>query len=180
MAVETLPLPNIWTKTSRSMDGYIKWLGGAEDLDDRYDVEVEYGCVDGSQFDTDKDGLGDEIYLRTSCLWRKVWSPVDALPSCVVTHCVDPFPIPGDTNLEEITTNWTKINEKKEYRCKGWEGDKPTRFWEKDRSKSTFEMLCLEDGTFEFENIRENWPTCLEGILIILTKVFIIIYFRRY
>ena len=40
---------------------------------------------------------------------------------------------------------------------------KHTMYWESDRSKSTFEMDCLEDGTFDFINERPNWPTCVEG-----------------
>lgn len=37
-------------------------------------------------------------------------------------------------------------------------------FWETDRTKSTFSILCKEDGTYEFENKRENWPTCVSDI----------------
>ena len=36
-------------------------------------------------------------------------------------------------------------------------------FWESDRTKSTFSMLCKPDGTFDFNGARESWPTCLTG-----------------
>ncbi len=39
-----------------------------------------------------------------------------------------------------------------------------TMFWESDRSKSTFSMKCKPDGTFDFVNERENWPTYLADI----------------
>ena len=56
------------------------------------------------------------------------------------------------------------MGSKKEYRCQGMKSDGThTRFWESDRTKSTFDMLCLPDGTFQFEDKRSNWPTCLEG-----------------
>ena len=34
----------------------------------------------------------------------------------------------------------------------------PTRFWESDRSKSTFNIACQADGTFDFDNSTESWP----------------------
>ena len=33
-----------------------------------------------------------------------------------------------------------------------------TRYWETDRSRSTFSILCLPDGTFDFANSSESWP----------------------
>ena len=34
----------------------------------------------------------------------------------------------------------------------------PTRFWESDRSKSTFSIACQADGAFDFDNSTESWP----------------------
>ena len=42
-----------------------------------------------------------------------------------------------------------------------------TKFFETDRSLSSFTMMCQPDGSFKFENVRSKWPTCLEGIEII-------------
>ena len=39
-----------------------------------------------------------------------------------------------------------------------------TRFWETDRTKSTFSIPCLPDGTFNFVDAPESWPICLEDI----------------
>ena len=39
-----------------------------------------------------------------------------------------------------------------------------TMYWESDRSKSTFSMMCKQDGTYDFVNVRDNWPTCLGDI----------------
>lgn len=33
-----------------------------------------------------------------------------------------------------------------------------TRYWESDRSRSTFSIPCLPDGTFDFVNSTESWP----------------------
>ena len=152
------------------VNGSIEWLNRQE-YDDTYNSYVEYGCVNGSQFDTDSDGLGDEVTVTIRCQWSQVWAPYPQLPECKITHCVDPFPIPEDTFLEELTSNWTRINEHKEYQCQGKMDGIHTRFWESDRSLSTFSMLCKEDGTFDFVNIRDNWPTCLEGMnQYVLTK----------
>jgi hypothetical protein len=64
-----------------------------------YNTYVEYTCVNGSQFDTNKDGKGDTIAVQIRCLWNKTWSPWPVLPPCVITHCVNPFPIPANSNL---------------------------------------------------------------------------------
>ena len=102
--------------------------------------------------------------------WRKAWSPWPTLPPCVITHCVDPFPIPEDSDLEEAQPNWitwTPINTEKLYQCTGsyMEGAQRihTKFFESDRSLSSFTMMCKSDGSFQFENVRSQWPTCLEG-----------------
>jgi hypothetical protein len=82
----------------------------------------------------------------------------------VVTHCIQPFSIPEDSFLEELTSAWTEVGKHKQYRCQKMKQDGThTMFWESDRSKSTFQMKCLPDGSFQFEDQRENWPTCLEG-----------------
>mgnify|MGYP003322331889 CR=1 FL=1 len=140
-------------------DGAITWLNNATNQD-TYGTTVEYKCADGSQFDTTSNGQGDTPTIRTRCQWDKTWSAPASLPSCYVTHCIHPYPIPEDTFLQEITSAWTLVNQKKQYECKGKIGGVHTRFWEADRSKSTFEILCLPDGTFAFDNERESWPTC--------------------
>ena len=145
-------------------DGSITWISPANELQDTYDTWVEYKCADGSQFDTDSTREGLAISLRTRCQWNKEWAPYSSLPPCVVTHCVQPFVIPEDSFLEEITSDWTEVGAKKEYRCQGMRADGThTRFFESDRTKSSFEMLCLPDGSYKFVDKRENWPTCLEG-----------------
>ena len=132
--------------------------------DDSYESRVAYQCVNGSEFDTTGDGKGDSVSIMISCRWNKTWDPWPSLPPCYITDCISPFPIPEDAFLEEVTSNWTRVNNSKEYSCQGMTEDStPTRYWESDRSKSTFSMFCLPDGNFEFKNIRENWPTCLEG-----------------
>ena len=35
-------------------------------------------------------------------------------------------------------------------------------FFEADRSKSEFEISCLENGEFEFDGMRSSWPNCIE------------------
>ena len=143
-------------------DGSIEWLFGAQDLQDTYDTWVEYRCANGSQFDTNNDNVGDAVFLRSRCQWDKTWS-LPALPPCYVTHCVLPFPLPTDTYLEEITSAWTDVDSKKEYRCQNNTNGVATMFWESDRTKSTFSMTCKPDGTLDFNGARENWPTCLTG-----------------
>lgn len=137
------------------------------DNDDYYDVEIEYGCVNGSQFDTDNDGYGDAYRITNRCLWNMKWNPYPELPECKITHCVDPFEIPPHTMLEEEIHNtvmWTKVGHKKKYQCKGIKEDGThTRFFEHNRSLSEFEIICLPDGTFNFNNATENWPICIEG-----------------
>ena len=150
--------------------GSRQWIVGAENADD-YGATVAYRCVNGSEFDTTGDGVGDDIQIEISCRWNKTWDPWTVLPPCYITDCVDPFLIPEDTFLEENTSKWTRVNSNKEYRCQGMEEDgRYTRFWKSDRAISTFSMFCKPDGTFRFENIRENWPTCLEGLCFCHTK----------
>ena len=139
-----------------------------------------YYCVNGSQFDTDNDGVGDTLYLDITCQWRKAWSPWPTLPICIITHCVDPFPIPSGHELEQETHEWTPINTDKVYRCTGRvfkDGSYiPTKFFKNDRSLSSFGQRCLPDGTYNFVDIKSNWPVCLEGMFnsMFLDKSFII------
>ena len=154
------------------LGGYYGVMGLEDDLvvgDDYYLAEVEYGCVNGSQFDTDNNGFGDSYRIINKCLWNQTWSPYPELPDCKITHCVDPFDIPDHTMLEEKihnTVSWTRVGQNKTYRCQGILDDGThTRFFEHDRSLSEFNMLCLPDGTFDFDNKTENWPVCLEGTL---------------
>jgi hypothetical protein len=143
-------------------DGSIVWLYGRATMQDTYNTNVEYHCANGSQFNTES---GSQTNIKTRCQWNKKWSPYhDSLPQCVVTHCIVPFTIPEDTFLEEVTSAWTLVGEDKLYRCQGMKSDGThTRFWETDRTKSTFQMKCMPDGSYQFEGKRENWPTCLEG-----------------
>ena len=138
------------------------WLYDSATLQETYNTSVEYHCANGSQFNTES---GNRTHIQTRCRWNKKWSPYhDSLPPCVVTHCIEPFTIPEDTFLEEVTSAWTLVGEDKLYRCQGMTSDGThTRFWETDRTKSTFQMKCMPDGSYQFEGKRENWPTCLEG-----------------
>ena len=134
--------PDMWPNCTQTVNcgqppaippnGSINWLNGTE-YDDTYDNYVRYACVNGSQFDTDDDGDGDNITVQTRCQWNKIWAPFAKLPQCKITHCVQPFPIPEDSFLEEVTSSWTKINKNKEYRCRGKVNGTHTRFWESDR-----------------------------------------------
>ena len=60
----------------------------------------------------------------------------------------------------EVTSNWTRVNTSKEYECDNKLETGHTMFWETDRSRSTFEIFCKDDGYFEWK----DWPTCLTGI----------------
>ena len=137
------------------------WLYGAEENQMTYNTSVLYHCENGSQFDTDNDGLGDSVTVTIRCQWNKVWFPYLELPPCIVTHCVEPFKIPEETNLEEITSEWTSINENKHYQCKNTINSVYTMFWESDRSQSTFEIFCKEDGYFTWK----EWPICLTDVI---------------
>ena len=146
-----------------SENGTRIWQNGIEGQDS-YDTNIRYGCVDGSQFDTNKDLVGDSITLDIVCQWRKEWSPWPELPACIITHCVDPFPIPDHTELEEETPEWTPINTNKTYRCNGMKSDNVhTKFFENERRLSSFNMKCLPNGLYQFVDEIDNWPVCLEG-----------------
>ena len=152
------------------VNGSRLWLAGS-DGDDRYDSRVMYQCQHGSQFDTDGDGLGDRVSIDIRCQWDKQWAPhpfptdrtpYPDLPPCIVTHCVEPFKIPEETSLEEVTAADTPINTAKQYRCKdSWGSDHtPRMFWESDRSQSTFEISCQDTGYFTWR----EWPVCLTDV----------------
>ena len=137
------------------------WISPAVEDQETYDTNITYFCQDGSQFDTNYDGVGDSISVTIRCLWNKTWSPYhQQLPPCIITHCVEPFKIPDETNLEIITSEWTPINTNKEYQCKNTIDSVYTMFWESDRTKSTFELACKPDGYFTWE----EWPICLTDI----------------
>ena len=61
---------------------------------------MQYFCKDGSQFDTDLIEGGDAVSVEIRCQWNKVWFPYTTLPQCKITHCINPFPIPSDSNLQ--------------------------------------------------------------------------------
>ena len=87
------------------------------------------------------------------------------LPPCVITHCLFSFDIPEDSFLDEVSTEWTPIEMRKQFMCQGASVDgTPTMFTEADRAVSTFSMLCNPDGNFMFKNKRSSWPTCLQGL----------------
>ena len=90
----------------------------------------------------------------TRCQWDKQWAPHPALPPCLITHCVEPFTIPAETNLEAETEEWTEINSYKQYRCRG------QSYWAADRTRTTFQLLCKPDGYY----LWSAWPTCLEDV----------------
>ena len=142
------------------VNGTRTWLSPALVYQETYNTRVEYSCQDGSQFDTDGDGVGDQVKITTRCLWSKAWSDYPTLPECIVTHCVEPFKIPEETSLEEVTSDWTPINEFKQYRCRNQVSGQPTMFWESDRLKYTFKLICKLDGYFTWE----EWPVCLTDI----------------
>jgi len=146
------------------VNGSHEWLLGNDQVE-LYDTHILYKCVRGSKFDTDNDGIGDSDNITINCQWRKVWSPWPILPKCIITHCVDPLPIPKDSNLEEVNSGWVAINTKKWYQCADkLENGSHTKFFESDRSKSSFSMTCQPNGLFKFVNLRENWPTCLSTV----------------
>ena len=69
-------------------------------------------------------------------------------------------------HFQESSAEWTSVGTRKKYECKDkTEDGRHTMHFEADRSKSEFSMYCREDGGFEFEDLRENWPTCLVDIL---------------
>ena len=165
----TLDYPTTWPNCTRTIvcgqppepDVNVTrvWINGASENQETYDTRVRYKCQDGSQFDTDNDLVGDTQPVDTRCKWDKTWTyPV--IPQCIVTHCVEPFKIPDETNLEEVTSDWTSINDDKHYRCKNQLDGVARMFWETDRSKSTFELPCNPDGYFTWK----EWPICLEDI----------------
>ena len=168
--------PNEWKQCSENVycgdppsidhaNGTRTWIDSSEG-EDVYGTQIHYSCVNGSQFDTNSDTVGDKLNRSIRCRWNKKWHPYhNELPACVITHCVDSFPIPSDAYMEEVTAEWTPINEQKIYECAEKLSDgNHTRFFETNRSITEFEMLCQPDGTFEFVNERQNWPTCLDTV----------------
>ena len=141
------------------INGTRTWMSPASEDQETYNTHIVYTCQDGSQFDTDNDGRGDSVSVEIRCQWNKQWNPYTVLPPCLVTHCVEPFKIPPDSDLEELTSEWTSIYTYKHYQCKNSVDSIPTMFWETDRTKSTFKLFCNADGYFTWQ----DWPTCLTG-----------------
>ena len=146
-----------------SSNGTRQWMIG-EEPDDVYGTTILYGCVNGSKFDIDDDAIGDYAHLNVYCRWNKQWLPWSPLPPCIITHCVDPFSIPNDTYIIEVDSAWTPINSSKWYECADKFNETHTRYFETNRSITSFSMMCMEDGSFNFVNERENWPTCLDTV----------------
>ena len=142
------------------VNGSRTWVSPAVDDQETYDTKIVYACQDGSQFDTDGNGIGDSITVEIRCQWNKQWFPYTVLPTCIVTHCIEPFKIPTDSGLEELTSDWTPIYTYKQYQCKNHVDSIPTMFWETDRSKSTFKLYCNPSGYFTWL----DWPKCLTDI----------------
>ena len=141
------------------------WIGDLKEPEHQYLTKVAYRCTQGSQFDTDSDGVGDTLELQTTCKWMGVWEPWASLPPCLITHCIWPPEVPTSSYKEEVTTDWTPVNTSKQYRCKGMKGDGThTRFWESDRTKSTLSIPCMANGLFDFVDEVASWPVCLEDI----------------
>ena len=140
-------------------NGTRTWISPASEDQETYNTHIVYTCQDGSQFDTDNDGRGDSVSVEIRCQWNKQWNPYTVLPPCLVTHCVEPFKIPPESNLEEISSSWTEVNTYKHYQCKNSIDSIPTMFWETDRTKSSFKLYCNPDGYFTWQ----DWPTCLTG-----------------
>ena len=145
-------------------DGYREWTQShRQESDDTYNTNVRYRCINGSQFDTNGEGAGVSAHVDITCLWNKIWSPWPVLPACIISHCVDPYEIPENTSLEVSFDDWTPIRTEKEYQCSGMTESIHTKFFEYDRSKSSFGMRCLDNGTFLFNNETQHWPICVEG-----------------
>ena len=51
----------------------------------------------------------------------------------------------------------------KTHLCTGYANGVHTKFFESDRSQSSFTMRCLDTGYFQFRNQRRDWPVCLAG-----------------
>ena len=147
-----------------SNNGTRFWQNATLEGSDDFNTIVRYRCSNGSKFDRDNDGVGDMRTIQTRCLWSKTWSR-PSLPSCLVTHCTIPPTVPEDTNLEDVNPAWTPIGGSKQYNCTGWTNVTHTHFWQTDRTRSTFEILCQVDGTYKIDTERSSWPTCLEGEL---------------
>ena len=152
------------------VNGSRTWLYGVAEGQETYGTLVRYQCQHGSQFDTNDDGVGDSVFIDIRCQWDKLWapqpltnswSPRPSLPPCIVTHCVEPFNIPAETSLEEVTAADTPINTAKQYRCQNsWgAGHAPTMFWQSDRSQYTHQIDCQDTGYFTWV----EWPICLTG-----------------
>ena len=144
------------------VNGTRSWMNAAMEGKDSYNTSIQYTCEHGSKFDTNDDGVGESDAVAIQCLWNKQWTPHASLPPCIITHCVEPFQIPQESNLIEITQDLTPINTFKLYECKNKIDSVHTMFWESDRSKSTHELFCNPDGSFTWK----KWPRCLEGELI--------------
>ena len=72
---------------------------------------------------------------------------------------MEPFTIPAESNLVEVTSAWTPVDTFKQYDCMNKLGSVHTMFWETDRSRSTFQIYCRDDGYFTWR----DWPICLTG-----------------
>ena len=162
-------------KPEDNLNCTFSWDGNLVQIGDQF----IYNCKDGTALNddtssklsadtsisTDNDGIGDSDNVTINCQWRKAWSPWPVLPKCIITHCVDPLSIPEDSYLEEMHTSWVAINTEKWYQCADrLENGSHTKFFESDRSKSSFSMTCQPNGLFKFVNLRENWPTCLSTV----------------
>ena len=165
-----ISLLEIFQPPDHPVNGSRTWLYGRPEGSESWATVVRYQCQHGRQFDTDGDGAGDSVSVDIRCQWDKLWvpqpftsawSPFPSLPPCIVTHCVEPFNIPPETSLEEVTSADTPINTAKQYRCQNsWGGDHlPTMFWQSDRSQYTHQIECKDTGYFTWV----EWPICLTG-----------------
>ena len=167
---KNISLLEIFQPPDHPVNGSRTWLYGRPEGSESWATVVRYQCQHGRQFDTDGDGAGDSVSVDIRCQWDKLWvpqpftsawSPSPSLPPCIVTHCVEPFNIPPETSLEEVTAADTPINTAKQYRCKNsWgPGHSPRMFWRSDRTKFTHQIDCEATGYFTWR----EWPVCVTG-----------------
>ena len=80
------------------------------------------------------------------------------IPPCVITTCYDP----PDKEYLKLRSDWfinqvsVKINESVSYYC-----SEPGYFFDTDRTQTSFEIKCMENGFFELPLV---WPACTKGI----------------
>ena len=89
------------------------------------------------------------------CNWNKSWTPTDKLDKCKWVQCINPPQPPDGANL---VSNWNgdpvEFFDNSSYSCATADV-----FFEMDREKISWNMTCLDDGSWDAPHI---WPVCLE------------------